>query len=519
MINLILFLAWTFANIQTTYISEADQKMDIKSIALLPVTDNVNSIYANPVENTIRLRLKENHHWEFVDTTSTGTILTPNELAENAAEITRVCENQKVNAVLASRVVKTNNNTNISMALFGCFDAKLLAREELNTTKFSNKDISTEASNALDKILNRIPFHGRVLSRNGSKVTLDLGSNDGVQPDEVVNIVQILEIERHPKDHFLIAAKKQVLGTVRLVKVDKTISFGVIETEATKNMISRGNKIDALRFVSYNNPNAYTLVAGDEMQSRPESKALYGDDATAWKPVSPPTMGAVALKLGLGTYDYNLSLNTENLKADSALYPSITIAGEVWLTTDWAVEASIRQGVMNVDNPLSGSSPGEIGITTTKLDLRGLYNFLLYQDFWGPKISVMFGFSNYLTKVDSSTPVGLTDTKYGGMHLGLRGTLPFGLRKEFTAGAELSFFLNADFSENPVDSGGSSDADITNFRFFGTYYLHQNLQITGDLEFEALKTDFSGAGSRTNGTASGSDQKNTILSVGAKYLW
>ncbi|MCB0349170.1 MAG: hypothetical protein KDD37_10050, partial [Bdellovibrionales bacterium] len=246
---LILLLAYTYADIQTTYISEADQKMDIKSIALLPVTDNVNSIYANPVENTLRSRLKENHHWEFIDTTSIGTILTPNELAENQVEIERVCQNQKVNAVLASRVVKTNNNTNLSMSLFGCFDAKLLAKEDANTTKFSSKDISALASTSLDKLLNRIPFHGRVLSRNGSKVTLDLGANDGVAPNEVVNVIQVLEIERHPKDNFLIAAKKQVLGTVRVVKVDKTISFGVIETEARKNIIARGNKVDALRFV------------------------------------------------------------------------------------------------------------------------------------------------------------------------------------------------------------------------------------------------------------------------------
>tara|TARA_B100001248_G_scaffold262484_1_gene258747 strand:- start:7987 stop:9543 length:1557 start_codon:yes stop_codon:yes gene_type:complete len=515
-----LFAALFSLFAQTEYVSEIDKKMDFQSISLLPVTDNVNFIYANPAENFLRDQLKNNHHWDFSDQTSIGTLLTPNELENNQAEVRRMCDAIQTDTLLAARLVKNPQAMDITMSMFSCYDGLLFAKEQNPSFgKFANKDILKELHRLLDKVLNRVPFHGRVLSRNGIKVTLDLGTNDGIKVDDTVNAIQLIEAKRHPRFHFLISTKKQVLGIIKIRKVDRTISFGVIESEASKNIIQRGSKLDALKFIRYRTENAYNLYEVDEISGRDDAKMVFGNNPSNWKPAAPPTIGAVAVKFGLGTYDYGIALDSGSIEGESSFYPSLQVNGELWLSPEWAVEGTLRQGIVNVDNPLAGSSPDELSITTTKIELRGVYNFLLYDDFFGPKLQLIGGFTNYITAVDGSSPVSLTDTKYSGIHLGFRGSVPFGRKNEFNGGAELAFFLTNDFSESPVTSGGGDDATISSFRFFLDYYWNQNMQLVGDFQIDSLQSDYSGAGSRTNGTATSSDQNSFILSGGVKYLF
>ncbi len=515
-----LYLYASIAFAQSTYLSEIDQLLTIENLFVLPVTDNIDGIYGKPMEENIRLWLEDYHHWEQLESVTVGTLLLPKDLIENPEEVKRIANSTGADAVLASRVTKGSAGINIEMKLFLAGDGSLIAQSQsLDFGKYDLKSIQKESFKILDSLQEQIPYRGKVMSRNSAKITLSAGAIDGLKENEILNAIQVLSIERHPRFDFLVASEKEVLGRIKIQKVDERISFGTLISEKERGVVAAGTKIAPLRPVKY--------AASEGFKTRPEdlnedlvdgNEVIYGKRPKEWVPVDQPSLGAVGISLGLGSYTYNQGLVGEPISADSNFYPTIHLEGEAWVTPNWAVEAYLRQGVLSFDNPRSSSTPSELNASTTSFQLQGVYNILLEKDFWGPKISALFGFSGYLTDVDSSAPISLTSTNYSGLNIGLRGSLPFGKNKRYEAGAQLQTFLFANFSESPFTSGTSDDSSIIQFHAFAYYKFKRNLQFLARFEFLSLSSDFGGIGSRNEVVTDASQQAIQIFG-GIRYLF
>ena len=100
-------------------------------------------------------------------------------------------------------------------------------------------------------MVKKIPYAGLILSRQGNRVTMDIGTRDGVHDNTVVSVEQIILLKRHPKFHFILASEKEVLGKIRIVKSDETLSFGTVLSEKEPGVITTDSKITGLDFVNY----------------------------------------------------------------------------------------------------------------------------------------------------------------------------------------------------------------------------------------------------------------------------
>lgn len=522
--SIVFSTIWAQAQHDVNYISQQDKDLTVRRVLVLPVTDNMDGIYARPIEGELKALIDDSHFWDRIQDESVGSLLTPRDLENKPEEVKRIANAADADAIIAARTTRGPNGINIEMSMFLSFDGKLVAQEiTRNLKNYQVKELKQKAGAMLYKIKTKLPYNGLILSRRNTKVTLNLGLRDGIKKNDIINVIQIIKLKRHPKFNFIVGAEKEILGKVKVIKVDETISFGAIISEKEKNAIQLYAKLAPGQFINYNSSNAYTndeTGAGD-LFSIPGAGAIFGKKPKEWVPTHQPTFGSASLILGLGSFSNNIKLSDDgsgssaSYTGSTSFYTNLGIEGELWITPHWTVGAGIKQGILSVPNPDSGSSPSELNISISKYDLNIAYNVLVLDDFFGPKFELLFGFTNYKSFVDSSNPATLSSTKYSGVNLGLRGSMP--LRRRYHLGVELLFFLNSSVNESPAKSGNSTSNSINSYSFFGYYKINQNLRATASLDFEVFTTKFSGAG--VGRTATDMSTRFTVANGGIQYLF
>lgn len=513
-ITIFLFIWNSFAKAQdrAVYRSEADELVTVRKISLLPVFDNADGIYSRPIEAHLNDWLKKNHHFEFVPATTAGSILTPEELEENTATAQQIARSIASDAFVSAKVIKGPAGITIRMSLFLNKDAKLFAREEVSKIqRLDLEGLKKQSQEMLNKLLQTLPYQGVVLSRQGTRVTMNLGQRDGVAVDQVVSVVQIIKLNRHPKFNFLISSEKEILGKIRLLKIDETLSFGRIVTEKESGSIQVNAKISGLDSVTYSNTDTLSEARSGEgvLLNSPDKNVTYGKNPTEWVPTREPKFGRIGARLGLGQFEENIK-STSNLNSDNPLYPFVVLEGEVWLTPEWSAHTAIRQGIISTDDPTGGSK--DLSRSLSHYELMGGYNFRMGSGSWAPRVEALAGFSTYRLQTDKTSDAALTSKSYSGLKFGLSGYYPLKPESEYAVGAQMFFFFAPSLSEDP----GSSEKDENSINQFGLFLekrLRVNLRARAHLDFELYSTDFRG------GSVTSASQRYTNLSAGLNYLF
>ena len=383
---------------------------------------------------------------------------------------------------------------------------------------FETAEVRLEAKRLYESLKYRMPFRANILSRRGQEVTLNLGSAYGLKPDSHISVVQVIRVNRHPKLQFMVGTEKEVLGRVKLFKVEPYLSFGHIVMEKEVGVITTGAKVVPDEFVKYAVP--VTTPSGKVLQAvttRPDKELAFGENPKEWVPSMPPQFGKVDLMAGLGNYTQNSTLATSGaISGSNNLAPHILVRGEIWLTPEWYVNAHLRQSVFSISNDLTGSNPGNLNMAMSQYGVQFGYNFILTPDYFGPKLQISGGYINTNFNVDDSSPTAFTSMKYGGMVLGLAGQFPLGEDIPVDIGAKLDFFLSSSLSENK-SSGGSSN-NMNSFGFFAEYKMKTRFKIRSELLIESYNSSFSGNSAREENVNSTS-HKMTTLFGGVQYLF
>lgn len=509
------------------YVSEIDNQLTLRKFTVLPVTDNLDGIYARPLENQLIELIQKDHHWEYVEAKIAGAVLTPAELEGSAEQVRKIGTALGVDAVFAAKATKGPEGIGILLDLFLSYDGQLFAQEQaLKLTQFEIKDLQSKMAELYGKIITKIPYQGLVLSRSGTRVTVNLGKKDGVAKDQVVSAVQIIKLNRHPRFGFIINTEKEILGKIKLQKVEESLSFGAIVTEKEKGAIKKFTKISGIDFVSYNDAPGFRGYE-DERESleKPGNKVAFGNNPEEWKPVRPATFGEVSLALGLGSYTLNSSISsggtTINPNRNEPVILSLRLGSELWVTPNWLLEAELRQSVFSAPNPRSGSSPSPLNIALSKYGLLFGYNFLIRNgEFFGPKVSLLFGFTQFQTTIDDSSPPAFVSTSYRGFTTGLKGSFPIDPQQIWKLGAKFYVVFSPSISESPYRMGDSSNNTMTWYSLFASKRVGQRLEITGTLDFELYSSSFTGGGSLPGGDRGiSASQRVTTLSGGVAYLF
>ena len=168
------------------------------------------------------------------------------------------------------------------MSLFLTRDGLLFSEyNKRNLKQFELNQVKDEVRKQLQEIVKKIPYQGLVLSRTKNRVTINLGKRDGVSKEQILSVIQVIKMNRHPKFKFIIDTEKEILGKVRLLKVDDSLSFGKIVTEKEPGAISKKmQKSRGLDFVSYGDSNSLGTGVEGDLMDRPDSLLSFGKNAT-----------------------------------------------------------------------------------------------------------------------------------------------------------------------------------------------------------------------------------------------
>lgn len=504
----------TFGQSQT-YTSAIDDSLTIKKVMVIPLVDNVSSIYAKPLTEYLVQLVKDDRQWNLVG--AGGVAQGPEELADNPKSVLALLKKNKADALFAGRISKGPKGLSLHLEMIGGRDGLPLAQDTLEDfAGYETEDLRLQLKNLFENIKLMLPYQGLVLSRQGQVVTINLGERHGVKAGQEVLAVLVTSVLRHPKFHFITQAQREIMGRIRISKVDESISFGAITEERSANLIQPGFKVPVDRAKTY--PDLPMTADGKlvpKLNDRADQPVAFGDQAREYQGVPQASFGRVDLLAGITSTNLSTT-NTNSTSAQSTnpLSPTVQLEGEMWFDPRWQMNLDLTQMMAKVSNGLTGSTPDPLNLQFQQVDLAVGYNFLARDEFFGPKFQLQVGYSNTSLFIDDSTPRAHTSKTYSGLLLALGGSIPMQTEtgRQYLLGGRFIYHLSPDVSESPGSSGSASN-QINEFAVFGELTISPKLYLRGVLSFEQIGSSFSG------GTSSSSSANFTTFLGGLGYMF
>jgi len=237
------------------YISDIDQKLTIKTITLAPVYDNVNGVYSEPIQKLLTELLQTDKVWGYSEYPPSSNKIFVETFDTKPDQVLQILNQTKSQGLMVVLITKGPHGLSAKLKLFSQDQGLLLLEEEFHDlAAFEIERVRSEITRLYAQLKNKLPFAGFVLSRKGLNVTLNIGALNGVKNEQEVSLSQILKLNRHPKLKTMIGVEKEILGKVKITKVEPYLSFGQIIFEKESGVIDVGCKVIPLDFLSYPTP-------------------------------------------------------------------------------------------------------------------------------------------------------------------------------------------------------------------------------------------------------------------------
>lgn len=497
-----------------TYVSQEDQNMTIRSVIVAPVIDNMNNVYGLPLTEHLKKKIQAEQQWEVIEL--------PSNLSSIATQLDSSAKNRQAlkkatgtSALLTLKLIKGPKGISLWANLYAGPGLDPLLQESADQIQgFELESIKKNADLLFDRIKKNLPYQALVLSRRGDQVTINIGTQNGLGKAREARAILILKVNRHPKRGTMVSSEKEILAKIDLFKIDEYLSFGEIKFEKQPNILQAGTKV-----IVENSLPMSSEASGVAKSDPAADHLIYGEKPKEWVPMNPPQFGSIGMALGIVQYNQNYNLvSSGSITATNNFGPTIKFAGEMWLNDKWFLSLLLKQSAFAVANGLTDSTPSTLNMTLSQQMLSIGHNFLLTEDFFGPKIRISGGPTQFSVRADQSSPLALTSMSFGGLALGFAGSFPISETMPVELGAQFKYYWWPTTTEN-VASGDVTSTKINNFGFFGKYKRSQNFNYTLDFLTEYYATEFNASGATRTDPAVNISHKVTNLLVGIEYLF
>jgi len=476
---------------QNFYVGEIDRNLTIQKITVLPFKDNVGGTYAKALETKTQEEISNNHKWDLVPARLAGSVPLPSKLELNPELLAPLSQNIKTDAFIIADIVNTPKGINLKLDLFLSADNKLILQSKENRIEdFSIKGVTEKYKSLLKEFFAKLPYEGMILSRSKNKVTLNLGSKDNIKVGQVLSASQIVSLNRHPKFNFLINSSKEVLGQIKIYKVDKYLSFGNILNEKERGSVQKYSKITGANRIEY-----IKNSGGSYLADAPQGGVIYGKDPKAWRPSRTPTFGSFGVNIGNALHRETAG----GTGASPNFTPNLTLDGEIWINPNWSAHVELMHGFTSVDDSDFRISSHDILIGRKFNALRGTH---------GPYLEVFGGFSGFKARVSGTNVLGFQSATYKALRLGVGGETPLSSFAKWSIGGDFSIYLNPSISTPGIS--GNSDGSATHFGIYGKYMFNSRVNFMANLDVDNYST------SNPNLDTS---QRSVNISGGINYLF
>lgn len=514
------------------YTSEIDKKIILKTITLAPVYDNANGVYSAPIQKLLTDLLQSDKVLGYSAFPPTNKRIFVESYDTKPNDVLDVLAKTDSQGLMTALITKGPRGLNARLKLYTQDQGIVLLEESFSDLKaFELSRLRDEFVTLYHNIKNKLPYRGIIQSRRGLEVTMNLGAFNGVEVGQELAIAQILKLNRHPKLKTLVGIEKEIIGQVKVTKVEPYLSFAQIIFEKETGVVDVGTKVLPSESISYPIPvlNAQGDVVGDEKTSTAKMSKKQASDLAKKEEViealdvpkkdklidikHEPVVSAESEKIyksiyalgGFSQYSESTSF-VGGTSADSkqSMALSLLLGGKVSFFDAYSADFNYHLQSFKADNSLTYS--------LTKYSLMFGYTYYLDETNTGSKFIASGGYSVFKTDVSTTTPTVFTSTQTNGFAFKLEGLMPV---SSFEVGAYYQFLLSPQFTETPETSGSSSPLFNT-IGLIGYYKVSENLTYRAEIILDSLQSNFSGVSTRSL-PATSTSIKNTSELFGIEY--
>ncbi|MGZ3689904.1 MAG: hypothetical protein ACXVAX_00285 [Pseudobdellovibrio sp.] len=526
------------------YTSLADQNILLRTITLAPVYDNLNGIYAQPIQKLLTELLQNDKAWGYAEIVGHDQNKFIENYDLNPNDVLEVLSKTGAQGLLTAFITKGPRGLNAKLKLFTHDQGLILAEESVEDfNEFEISKLRIQFAQMYQNLKNKLPYRGYVLSRRGSDVTISLGTVNGVKEGQELTLAQIIKLNRHPKLKTLVGVEKEIIAKVIVKKADPYLSFAQITFEKETGVVDVGAKVLPTESINYPTPvlNPDGTVAGDATpaQSKAGTVNSSGAQTVTNKPASEDSsdaetdshreelldrhnkIGSVTVQGTITQYTASNSLaGGQDSTSTQSFAPGFLIGGRYNFYKEFFVEGSYQTSSFSVSNGLNGSSPFSLSVNYNQTAAFLGYDYTSAAEDENEdsiRFTGLIGFASFNSSIDNSSPIALTSTKVSALALELRAAMPVTPNLPLIIGGKFDVYLAPNLSESPVSSGSSSTS-ITSFGFFGVYKYNENYNLRGDLVLTDVNNHFSGSTTRSPAAGSGKTE-TTAEQFGIEYLF
>lgn len=510
----------------TQYTNDLDKKITIKTVTLAPVYDNLNGIYAKPIQKLLIEFLQNDKVWGYSEFPELEKMIFVEKFDSNPKEVLDVLEKTNSQGLLTAFITKGPRGLTARLKLYTQDQGLLILEESFeDLDAFEISKVRENFAQMYRNLKNRLPYRGYVLSRRGVDITLNVGTLNGIKQGQEISLAQILKLKRHPKLHEIVGVEKEIIAQAKVTKVEDYLCFAQITFEKEAGVVAVGTKILPTAFIAYPLPQLSEegTVIGD-VQAPTTSKIAEKTEAPVVEDFTPHA----SLKSQKNIFKLQGVFNQFRESSDlvsgtevsssTSLAPGLAAGVQAYLTENIFYRLSGSVTNFESRNTLASSTPANIKYTLSQYNGSVGYDYFMEDTGIDPvKLTGSLGLASIKTDVSVTSPTSMTNAQISSILLQFTITIPMGPEFPYTVGASLDYHFSPIYSETPVNSGNAK-ATITSLGLFGRYPLTDSLNLRADLNYMTVSTSFSGTATRSNPARSNSmqllDEK-----IGIEYLF
>lgn len=506
-----IFCVPSYAQIQKL-ISVDDSISSFYKVLFWGIRDNTDGVFSRAILDKTLDTLNQHNQISF----SNAIGATSNPIVLNDLQRKKLIGN--FDGALWGEILKQGSIFKLKFSLFDRNGQLYLSSEKIIEPELNVKNLNRATHDLLAELFSSLPYQGWVVGKKDQLITINFGLKHGAKVGADVDVILITQLRRHPIEGFVTQTEKQIIGKLKIQKVEQDISFCSLVSERYPGIVTIGSKIEAPTLVQY----PALIKSQDGTLIKPhldprEDSIVVGQNPNEWVDRQ-PQFGLIGFGFGLAQNSINQNLvgPRGSVSGQAQLLPSLSLNGELWLTTHAVLDLMFRQSVGRLSFK-EDSKSSTLNYSDSLIKLGVLYRFIFGSD---PSLSYFFlggRFFQFKNAVQETASFDLTSFQYSGLAtvLGMRYALPV-QRIALIAQMEIPIFTNV--TESPVTSGNSQSPSRTFFNIGGEYFIAptKSLQLTWGSEL--LSTQFSGTGTRPD-SATQSTQYQSIMMLGLNYYF
>ena len=324
----------TFKNLITTFVlmvsmtaskavasPEYDRVYQLDSVAWLKSSDNVDDIFSEFLDQEYAKYFESHPRFQVKKISSLNSLLTQSDvsyqtLIDSPEVLKKAAQKFKVESLIRTRVYKESQTYRFVMEWVFAPKNTILSKQEFRFVDpgkeegLKASELPLAVQGALDQLISKLPFLGKVTGVDGEIVTVNMGRAQNIQPRQILEIHTLDGVKIHPKLKTIEEWKWVPVGRVQIEQVEDSLSFAkVIQLEPGKSII----RLQKVRVV---------LPAPPELKKAEAAKEE--EDL--------PRLGWVASNLSLGFYSRDVGTNTGG-RGGSGISEMIDVDSLLWLNS------------------------------------------------------------------------------------------------------------------------------------------------------------------------------------------